>query len=233
MPETTEEPKEKPKKNEPKGDAEKDDIYGKYLFGSRRGNEPNTREENDLDWALTWHIRDNSSASLSQKRSELVDLKNSGKYGQYLEPDADEAYRSMVFYDPKNVEKLLNVPFEEIQKQVDAKGYAVFHVMKYLTQFGTDSGVSSWTVKLDPSIIQGFTTYDYWNVLMKARVSSGDFVFDYKELAKIVDNEVASYLNTEKEVMLFGKALVDTVVVIPPKTEKPAEKMVEIMKNQR
>lgn len=198
-------------------DGDKNDPFGAYLFGSQRkhqshaSKEPNTPAEDQFYRALVDKVEGNYGTPLAQIANDLEDIKDQGKYSKYLEPPVDTVYRLMDFYSNNLLADFLGISEDELDSLVPATVPTVFTGLHYdSTQ---NSGVSSWSISLSGDNIAKFGGYTN-TVLMITSVDSGNFMFNSKNLAKIVNGDAKDYLKSEKEVMLFGDCVVDKVIVL-------------------
>ena len=195
-------------------EADQNDPFGQYLFGSSRNDRPASREidnqdEKEFHKALSLHIEDNISRKLVGIIPALIELKHSGKYAKYLNPPNSLVYRAMSNLTPQEAASILGVSLSEIETNSNS---AV--VIGQITYIPKKSPVSSWSIS--PEKLFGFT----WSKIGMVSVlfvsdtsqSSGDFLFNPDEMKKIVGPRMESFFESEGEGISFGQVKTNKIV---------------------
>lgn len=194
----------------PPEEANDDAPFGNYLFGNLRSDvdEENTDEEDDFVDALNNHMLQNDPGDLASMSSELVDLKNQGQYGKYLEPPKGKPVYRGIVVRPEIAEMLLGVDEFELTMNPGVAKVAT-DVSDY------ESEISSWTINPATTIefidrIMDFD--DCVAIIFQADPGNGDFLLNPETLPAMANvghnNTFAAMMKNEKEVVLTGKARV-------------------------
>lgn len=202
----------------PSPEADEEDPFGKYLFGQKRKlPEPDTEDESYFEKAFESFVLENMDNGLARFIPTLIELKNEGKYAQYLQPPAGKVWRIISGLSTSDAAKILNLNEEEMLELSNIHNQQV--VVSPKTNFTYDSTyrgkrIASWTDDLESSDLEGFFEL-YENtvtVLLESNTSNGEFLFNPTNMKKIVSDEVKTFLETENEVMSVGKVLVTKAV---------------------
>lgn len=194
----------------PPEEANDDAPFGNYLFGNLRSDvdEENTEEEDEFFSALNNHMLQNDPGDLASMSGELVDLKNQGQYGKYLEPPKGKPVYRGIVVRPEIAEMLLGV--DEFELTINPG------VAKVATDVNDyESEISSWTV--EPTVVIEFLDriMDFKEcvaIVFQANPGNGDFLLNPETLPAMAThnqyNTFASMMRSEKEVVLTGNAKV-------------------------
>lgn len=190
-------------------EASDDAPFGNYLFGSLRSDvdEDDTGEEKDFINALNNHMLQNQPQELASMSDELIDLKNQGEYGQYLEPPNKPVYRGIVV-QPEVADILLGV--DEFELTINP---GVAKVATYVNDY--ESEISSWTIN-PTTTIEFLDRIMDWDecvaIIFMANPDAGDFLLNPETLPAMANvgsnSSFSSMMKSEKEVVLTGNAKV-------------------------
>lgn len=132
-------------------EAEKDDIYGEYLFGEERPDvfEEDTPEENDLAVAFANFFDGDIDAVGSKDIRSLVDLRKSGKYNAVLDVPQkfSRAYRIV------EVDSATYPDLKLGEEKSSKRSISVFDKVSPLSLW-QGRAATSWTV--DPKAVERF-----------------------------------------------------------------------------
>jgi hypothetical protein len=211
-------------------EANPDDIFGEYIFGSQRLDEPaneeaDTRDEFQFISGLKSHFRslpynDNVSVFLD----DIFKLIKSGKYTKFLKPDDkhEYAYRLLCFLKIEQANELfdLNIKIRDIDNGIFDNPVVLSKKMRY-TPHSSHNGMASWTVNKD---YESFSTVADWfgqykNIyehiepliiaVVRSKIKENDFFLNFENLVNYTD-EIIKFKN-EKEVVSYGNVEIDKI----------------------
>jgi hypothetical protein len=207
-------------------EANPDDIFGEYLFGDSRIDEPakfelDTKKEFEFKNSLKDHYIGNVyNYSLKSFMPTIFELINSGKYLDFLIPDKKykHAYRLLlnVPLDNDDEEKLFGIDFLEIKND---KPFGLINKEIIYKPLSFHDNMSSWTLNLNKKIFEGLgfsfkkKRIDHYGknrifiyILLNAKIKNNKFILNPEEIDKKTKNVMPV---NEWEVLSYGDVTVD------------------------
>jgi hypothetical protein len=203
-----------------KPEANPDDIFGEYIFGSRRldepaSNEPNTEKEDKFIKGLNNHFQwAPYDKELAVFVPEIFKLIKQGKYLDFLKPgDQHEyAYRLLFDFPIKKAEQIFGVKFSEIIRD---KPYGTVNKNVIYKPLKKQKGLSSWTVNLSFDTFAEINggIFNIWPnsprlpIIFRAKIKDNNFFLNPDNIIK--KTKWIMVATEEEEVISYGDVIVD------------------------
>jgi hypothetical protein len=201
-------------------EANPDDIFGEYIFGALRIDEPaaseiNTDEEFEFQKSLKNHyVGDVYNQRLNNFLPTIFELINSGKYLDFLMPDKKykHAYRLMISIPIEKAGQLFGINFLEIKN--DKPFGLINKEIVYEPQI-KQNNMSSWTIKLHEHSFEAITldqksikdtSLGQVFVMLHANIDDNKFILNPEKINEKTKN-LMPY--NEWEVLSYGDVIVD------------------------
>ena len=192
-------------------EANKDDVFGKYLNGQDRksnseaGYEPNTPKENELVRNISDYFSSNQKGEISRKYPLIANLIKQKKYLKYLKaPKNAPVYRLMFDLDPKVAAKLLRLPLKEILADANQAWYVSGGGV---LAPATGQKIQGWSIDLKPKLltsISGFsrkiTNQPRVSILFVSNTNKGNFFLN----PNTMDDLRVDAIEGEDETLSYG-----------------------------
>jgi hypothetical protein len=211
-------------------EANPDDIFGEYLFGSKRLDEPASKEkdtakEKKLIDGLFWHFRDKPYNNILALYSDIIlDLIKSGKYLNLLKPDEKNKYAYRLLFDLsiKKANEILDLNIKEEDIEIGMYDYPLVLNKKIIYKpIAHQNKLSSWTIepkiKSFNSVInfkQDLREFYYYHdprvyAIVRSKIKNNNFFINFENLL----NNTADIIKfkNEKEVISYGDVEIDKI----------------------
>jgi hypothetical protein len=201
-------------------EANPDDIFGEYIFGGSRRDEPakneeNTQKENEFSIGLFMHYdRTPYNDMVSKHVPDVLNLIKQGKYLDFLKPDDKHkyAYRLIKDIGEKKAEQMFGIDFKDLLENKKTHGLIKKNFLYHPKE--NQNKLSSWTVNLDKKIFKNILRFNNRyhkthnfsiTVLLQTKIENNNFFLNPEQ----IQNKTALEHLKEWEVLSYGDVTVD------------------------
>jgi hypothetical protein len=229
-----------------KPEANPDDIFGKYLFGSERSDEPASNEDDTELEEEFWYALDNHFGSYAYNNElqkifpKILKLVHDGKYAKLLKPRNKKCYRLLYNVPEDKAQKILGLTYNQVEsiRNTQIKPHVINNSEDYENLEGTI--LSSWTSKLNfksfESVSESASIFRHTNVnsneyiksifiiILEANIENNKFLVNPVNFNKYIPH-IFSY-EDEFETIGYGKIKINraSFVCISPENVKQSMK---------
>jgi hypothetical protein len=203
-------------------DANKDDLFGEYLFGNYRRDYPaseekDTVQEKELAYALANHFNYGAyNETLYSFLPIIFDLIKKGKYLNFLKPDEEYeyAYRLIQKIGLEQAHEYFNIDFKQYLKRKIA--YGVIDKNIIYQPKARQNNMSSWTLLPQKDIFNSIlnssadikSDYEaYVFMFLRAKIKDNNFILNPEQM----QNKTNLVRVDEFEVLSHGNVNVDRI----------------------
>jgi hypothetical protein len=206
------------------------DIFGKYLFGSARDDEPASRETDTEDenkflkilkrfFGLSHEGIKNNKNDFVEFFKICLDLKNKSKYKNILTPKKGKVYRVLYGIPFKKTSELLKIDeqilYSERGQVITSENVNIYKPKNNISSWTYNSSIILNSLEENNFMVDPDSWQDTCLIIFEANIDSNDnFLFNHDYITKVSGYNIIQY--NEQEVLALGNVKVDKAYCITP-----------------